>query len=48
MIGSLALKRVGVMFIKANTVVNYQGTLKTSKMHIVSSWYKTELTEPHV
>jgi hypothetical protein len=38
MIGPLALKRAGVMFIKANGVINYQGTLKkTSKMHDVSN-----------
>jgi hypothetical protein len=37
MIGPLALKRVGVMFKKVNGVIDYQGTLKTSKMHEVSS-----------
>jgi len=37
MIGPLAFKLAGVMFIQANGVINYQGTLKTSKMHDVSS-----------
>jgi hypothetical protein len=43
MIGPLALKRVDVMFIKANGVINYQVTLKISKMREFSSRYRLNL-----
>ena len=41
--GPSGIKTVRVMFIQGKAVINYQGSLKTSKMRDVSSWYRLNL-----